>query len=80
MIEPIGAFLVWGVVYISPDMSDTDKMFEKSVEVATQAGIVDPGDTIVITAGIPIGISGTTNLIKVSQMGIFRCSIEINPG
>ena len=62
--------LVWGVCpYISPDMSDTDKMFEKSVEVATQAGIVDPGDTIVITAGIPIGISGTTNLIKVSQIG-----------
>jgi pyruvate kinase len=62
--------LIWGVwPYISPDMSDTDKMFEKSVEVAINAGIVSSGDTIVITAGIPIGISGTTNLIKVSQIG-----------
>ncbi|HZJ58584.1 MAG TPA: pyruvate kinase [Clostridia bacterium] len=62
--------LVWGVQpFVSPDMSDTDRMFEKSTEVAANTGIACSGDIIVITAGIPMGISGSTNLIKVSQIG-----------
>lgn len=62
--------LVWGVQpYISPDMDNTDEMIEKSVEIATQAGIVEPGDVVVITAGVPVGISGLTNLIKVNVIG-----------
>lgn len=62
--------LVWGVrPYISPDMDNTDEMIEKSVEIATQTGIVKPGDVVVITAGVPVGISGLTNLIKVNVIG-----------
>lgn len=62
--------LVWGVrPYISPDMDNTDQMIEKSVEIATQTGIVKPGDVVVITAGVPVGISGLTNLIKVNVIG-----------
>ncbi len=62
--------LVWGVwPYISPSMENTDKMIEKSVEIATHTGIVNRGDVIVITAGVPVGISGSTNLIKVTVIG-----------
>ena len=62
--------LVWGVrPYISPDMDNTDEMIEKSVEIATNTGLVKPGDVVVITAGVPVGISGLTNLIKVNVIG-----------
>ena len=62
--------LVWGVQpYISPAMDNTDEMIEKSVEIATQTGLVKPGDVVVITAGVPVGISGLTNLIKVNVIG-----------
>ena len=40
-----------------------------AVEVARKEGAVKPGDTVVITAGVPIGISGTTNLIKAQVVG-----------
>lgn len=62
--------LVWGVwPYISPDIEDTDKMIDNSVEIATGTGIVSIGDAVVITAGIPVGISGSTNMIKVNVIG-----------
>ena len=35
-----------------------------TVDVARKEGVVQPGETVVITAGVPIGKSGTTNLIK----------------
>lgn len=62
--------LVWGVwPFISPNMDNTDSMIEKSVEIATHTGIVNRGDVVVITAGVPVGISGSTNLIKVNVIG-----------
>ena len=39
--------------------------FEQSVKAVMRKGLLDYDDLIVITAGVPIGISGTTNLIKV---------------
>lgn len=58
--------LVWGVnSYMVPVMDNTDQMFEQSVRIAVQARIIKEGDLVVITAGLPIGVSGTTNLIKV---------------
>jgi len=62
--------LVWGVwPYISPQMDNTDEMIQKSVEIATETKIVKCGDVIVITGGIPLGISGTTNMVKVHIVG-----------
>lgn len=62
--------LIWGVSpHISPDMQSTDEMIEKSIEIAAETGIMKDGDTVVITAGLPVGESGKTNLIKVHEVG-----------
>jgi pyruvate kinase len=61
--------LVWGVIpAMVQAMDSTDKMFEQSVKVALEKGIVKQDDLVVITAGVPIGISGSTNLIKVHKI------------
>ena len=55
----------WGVhPYLSGEVDSTDRMFSLAVDVARKEGAVKPGDTVVITAGVPLGRSGTTNLIK----------------
>lgn len=57
--------LTWGVrAYIMPEVSSTDDIFALCSRIATQKGVVSSGDRVVITAGVPIGTSGTTNLIK----------------
>ena len=55
----------WGVhPYLTGEVDSTDRLFSLAVDVARKEGAVKPGDTVVITAGVPIGKSGTTNLIK----------------
>lgn len=62
--------LVWGVVPVKGEMcASTDQLFELAVDASVKAGHVALGDTVVITAGVPVGRSGTTNLIKVHQVG-----------
>lgn len=62
--------LSWGVVPILVDeMSNTDDLFDHVVDVAERHGYVKSGDLAVITAGIPLGISGTTNMLKVHLVG-----------
>ena len=39
-------------------------MFSLCAETAAKEGVAAPGDMVVITAGVPVGCSGTTNLIK----------------
>ena len=60
----------WGVhPYLSGEVDSTDRLFSQAVEVARKEEAVKPGDTVVITAGVPIGRSGTTNLIKAQVVG-----------
>ena len=55
----------WGVhPYLCGEVDSTDRMFSLAVDVARKEGVVKPGETVVITAGVPLGKSGTTNLIK----------------
>jgi pyruvate kinase len=57
--------LVWGVVpFLSETMKDTDEMIDRAFKVALHSGIVKRGQIVVITAGSPVGVPGTTNLIK----------------
>ena len=51
------------------EKNNTDELFNHAVEVAQQAGLVKSGDIVVVTAGVPLGISGTTNLLKVHVVG-----------
>ncbi|MCS7201464.1 MAG: pyruvate kinase [Dictyoglomus sp.] len=58
--------LSWGVIPLLTEVFyTTDEMFEKSTRILLQKNYIKSGDTVVITAGIPMGISGMTNLIKV---------------
>ena len=60
----------WGVhAYLSGEVDSTDRMFSLAVDVARKEGAVKPGETVVITAGVPLGKSGTTNLIKAQVVG-----------
>ena len=62
--------LSWGVIPVMVDEKDnTDELFEHVVDVAYKANLVENGDLVVITAGVPLGISGTTNLLKVHLVG-----------
>ena len=58
--------LTWGVCPIKSALAgNTDEVIEKSIEASIENGYVKNGELVVITAGVPVGVSGTTNLIKV---------------
>lgn len=62
--------LVWGAYpLLSPKSDTTDLMIDTAVETALQSNYIRNGDLVVITAGVPVGIPGTTNLIKVHTVG-----------
>lgn len=62
--------LSWGVIPILvEEKTNTDELFEHVVNVAEEHNLVKNGDLAVITAGIPLGVSGTTNMLKVHLVG-----------
>ncbi len=62
--------LSWGIYPIlTEEKENTDALFDHVVERAKAAGLVKHGEVVVITAGVPIGISGTTNTLKVQIVG-----------
>ncbi|NBK93300.1 pyruvate kinase [bacterium 1XD21-13] len=62
--------LYWGVEPLLLEREDNaEELFNHAVEAAERAGLVMRGDLTVLTAGVPLGITGTTNLIKVQVAG-----------
>ena len=62
--------LSWGVIPIlMEEEKDADILFDRAIETAEKTGVVKNGDLVVITSGMPLGISGTTNMIKVDVVG-----------
>lgn len=62
--------LVWGVYGLEVEHKDnTDEMFSESVSKALHEKLILAGDLVVITSGVPVGVPGTTNLIKVHVAG-----------
>ncbi|ADL07633.1 pyruvate kinase [Thermosediminibacter oceani DSM 16646] len=62
--------VVWGVIPIKINETEsTDEMFREAVSGALNSGIIKKGDLVVITAGVPLYVSGTTNLIRVQVVG-----------
>ncbi|SFQ06937.1 pyruvate kinase [Lachnospiraceae bacterium XBB1006] len=62
--------LGWGIrPFLLEAHHSVDDLFDAAVDVAMKKGIVESGDVVVITAGVPLGVSGTTNLIKVHVAG-----------
>lgn len=62
--------LSWGIIPVkSKRCNSTDELFDYAVEIAKTTGKVSDGDVVVITGGAPVGVSGTTNILKVHLVG-----------
>ena len=62
--------LYWGLTPIMmPRADNTDELVSLAIRTAEQAGLVETGDLVVLTAGVPVGVSGTTNMIRIEQVG-----------
>lgn len=62
--------LTWGVFpVLCRPTGTTDEMFSTTIEAALKSGYVTNGDLVLITAGVPVGVSGTTNLLRVHTIG-----------
>jgi pyruvate kinase len=62
--------LVWGVLpFKIGDMTDSDEMLKACIDLVQDAEIVKDGDMVVVTGGVPVGRSGSTNFVKVHQIG-----------
>jgi pyruvate kinase len=62
--------LVWGAQPLNaPMINNTDQMIKEAVEISLAKGLIKCGDLIVITAGVPVGVTGLTNLLKVHIVG-----------
>jgi len=65
--------LAWGVhPLLAPRGRDTDELILNAIARAQEAGFVRQGDLVVITAGVPAGVAGRTNLIKVEVVGRYH--------
>lgn len=61
--------LSWGVtpIWIARE-STTDDLFEEAIKALEEAGYIKKGDKVVLTAGVPLGIPGRTNMIRVVEV------------
>ncbi|AEB29704.1 pyruvate kinase [Carnobacterium sp. 17-4] len=65
-----GLALTWGVSpVVSEKPGSTDDMFNLATKIAQETGFASAGDLIIITAGVPVGERGTTNLMKIQLIG-----------
>ena len=62
--------LLWSAHCVhTADVRSSQEMVEKACRIAKQAGFADIGDTITITAGMPFGTPGTTNIVRIATVG-----------
>jgi len=62
--------IAWGVhSTVSPDVQSVDEMVNAATRAALAEGYAEPGDQITIAAGMPFGQGGTTNLLRVAEIG-----------
>ena len=62
--------LVWGVeAFPCPRYESTDEMLEMAEKIVVERGLLKEGDKVVITAGVPVGLPGQSNLLKVHVVG-----------
>ncbi|MEG1620369.1 MAG: pyruvate kinase [Oscillospiraceae bacterium] len=60
----------WGVTPLMVDFKDNyEELFTHAIDITSAAGYVKDGELVVLTAGVPIGVAGTTNLLKVQMVG-----------
>lgn len=61
--------LLWGVTpLLIEKKSNTEDLFKEAIWASQKAGLIKEGDTVILTAGVPLGISGKTNMIRVIEV------------
>ncbi|WP_136605315.1 pyruvate kinase [Paenibacillus dokdonensis] len=61
--------LLWGVIPVLGDTAlNTDDMFDSAINNSIRTGLIKKGDYVIISAGVPIGKEGTTNILKVQEL------------
>jgi pyruvate kinase len=61
--------LNWGVTPVLMEKKDNaDALFEEAVHISEKAGYIKKGDVVVLTAGVPLGVAGKTNMIRVIEV------------
>jgi len=62
--------IAWGLhCVMTDDAHDLDDVVERAAAIAYEEGFAKPGERIVITAGVPLGTPGATNLLRVAFIG-----------
>lgn len=62
--------LVWGVYpQHGQNVDSTDEMLDLAINESLTSGVVKHGDNVVVTAGVPVGAAGTTNMMKIHVVG-----------
>jgi pyruvate kinase len=62
--------IVWGLHCLAADdVSNLDDMVDRAVQYAQDEGFAAAGDRVVITGGVPLGVAGTTNMLRVAMVG-----------
>lgn len=62
--------LSWGIIpLLIEEQQDPEELFAHAVQAARSAGLVQDGDVVVLTAGVPLGIPGKTNMIRAIVVG-----------
>ena len=59
--------LVWGTHCVeSPDVASFSEMVDRACEIARAEGLAEPGQRLVVTAGVPFGTPGSTNVLRIA--------------
>jgi pyruvate kinase len=62
--------LAWGLhTVLTEDAQDLDDMVKRACRIANQEGFAQPGQRIIITAGVPLGTPGATNMLRIAYVG-----------
>jgi pyruvate kinase len=62
--------VVWGVhCVVAEDAHDLDDMVSRAGRIAFRDGFVRSGQRVIIVAGVPLGMPGTTNMVRIAYIG-----------
>jgi len=61
--------LTWGVYpYLAPEERNLNELLVSGVKIAVETGIANKGDLVVMVAGFPVMVPGTTNMVRVEKI------------
>jgi pyruvate kinase len=62
--------VAWGLhCVLTEDAKDLNDMVERACRIARSEGFAEPGQRVIITAGLPLGTPGATNMLRIAYIG-----------